>query len=139
MENENIVNLGHWVCNIEVPAEFFGFVYLITNNANGRKYIGKKQSVSRYRKPLKKGKKKREIVMKQSDWMTYMGSCADLIADIEKYGKSSFTFEILRFCNSKWELGYYEIREQIDKNVLMDPLYYNGIINCRLCKLKQYR
>ena len=23
--------LGHWICDISVPEEFFGFIYLITN------------------------------------------------------------------------------------------------------------
>jgi len=32
----------------------------------------------------------------------------------------------------KWELAYFEIKEQIDKNVLMREDYYNGIINVRI-------
>lgn len=132
-------SLGHWVCNIEIPQEYYGFVYLITNKLNNRKYIGKKQCKSKRKKPLRKGKKNRVSVIKETDWMTYTGSCNELNADIEKYGKDNFTFEIIKFCNSKWELGYYEIQEQILKNVLMSNEYYNGIINCRLGKLKQYR
>jgi len=32
-----MTDLGHWITDIEpVPAEFFGFVYEITNNINGR-------------------------------------------------------------------------------------------------------
>jgi hypothetical protein len=132
-------SLGHWICNIEIPQEYYGFIYLITNNTNNRKYIGKKQCKSKRKKPLRKGKKKRESVIKETDWMTYTSSCNELNDDIAKLGKENFTFEILKFCNSKWELGYYEIQEQINRQVLFTTEYYNGIINCRLGKLKQYR
>lgn len=131
--------LGHWICNIEIPEEFFGFIYLITNNSNNRKYIGKKQCRSKRKQPLRKGKKNRKSVVKETDWMSYTGSCNELNDDISKLGKHNFTFEIIKFCNSKWELGYYEICEQINREVLTKTEYYNGIINCRLGKLKQHR
>jgi hypothetical protein len=132
-------SLGHWTCNIEIPQEYYGFIYLITNKTNNRKYIGKKQCKSKRKKPLRKGKKNRVSVIKETDWMSYTGSCNELNDDIAKIGKDNFTFEIIRFCNSKWEMGYYEIQEQIFKQVLLTSEYYNGIINCRLGKLKQYR
>lgn len=131
--------LGHWICNITVPEEFYGFIYCITNKTNNKKYIGKKQSITKRKKPLRKGKKNRQSVIKQSDWKTYTGSCNDLNDDIQKIGKENFEFEIIRFCNSKWELGYYEVCEQISREVLVKKEYYNGIINCRLGKLKEYR
>jgi hypothetical protein len=40
----------------------------------------------------------------------------------------------LRICDSKWALAYYEIKEQIDKEVLFRDDYHNGIINCRIGK-----
>lgn len=132
-------SLGHWTCNIDIPQEYYGFVYLITNKTNNRKYIGKKQCKSKRKKPLRKGKKNRVSVIKETDWINYTGSCNELNDDIAKLGKDNFTFEITRFCNSKWEMGYYEIQEQIFKQVLLTSEYYNGIINCRLGKLKQYR
>jgi hypothetical protein len=52
--------------------------------------------------------------------------------DIKKYGKEKFTFKILKTCNSKWELAYEEIKEQINNNVLLRDDYYNGIINVRI-------
>jgi len=130
-------SLGHWICNIDIPNDFFGFIYIITNKTNGRKYIGKKQCIKKYKKPLRKGKKNREGVVKESDWKTYTGSCKELNSDILNLGKENFEFKIIRFCKSKWELGYYEIQEQIKEEVLLKEEYYNGIINCRLCKLKQ--
>jgi len=128
------MDLGHWVLNEGVCIEenSFGFIYEITNTVTGKKYIGKKQCKSKLkRKPLK-GKKNKRIEIKESDWKTYTSSSTELNADIEKYGKDKFLFKILRQCGSKWELAYFEIKEQIDKNVLMREDYYNGIINVRI-------
>jgi hypothetical protein len=135
-----INDLGHWVLNEDLcknlnEEEFpFGFIYEITNNINYKKYIGKKQILSKIkRKPLK-GKKRNRIDYIQSDWKDYTGSSNDLNADIEKYGKENFTFKILKFCRSKWEMAYFECKIQMDNNVLLSEKYYNGIINIRLAK-----
>ena len=55
----------------EMIGDNYGFVYLITNTVNGRKYIGKKFFYSSKTKQVK-GKKKRYKVF--SDWQTYYGS-----------------------------------------------------------------
>jgi hypothetical protein len=128
------VDLGHWILNenVIIDENTFGFIYEITNTITGKKYIGKKQCKSKLkRKPLK-GKKNKRIEIKESDWKEYTSSSTDLNEDIKKYGKDKFIFKILRSCGSKWELAYFEISEQIDKNVLMREDYYNGIINVRI-------
>ena len=128
------MDLGHWILNenVIIDENTFGFIYEITNTITGKKYIGKKQCKSKLkRKPLK-GKKNKRIEIKESDWKEYTSSSSDLNEDIKKYGKDKFIFKILRACGSKWELAYFEIREQIDKNVLMREDYYNGIINVRI-------
>lgn len=130
-------DLGHWHCDISIPESFYGFVYEITNLTTNKVYIGKKQSVFKRKKALRKGKKKREIVIKESDWKTYTGSNNELNKDIAQHGKDKFSFKILRFCDSKWQLAYYEIEEQIKRGVLLSENYYNGIINCRLGRPKQ--
>jgi hypothetical protein len=114
----------------------FGFIYQITNNVTNRKYIGKKQMLTmRKLKPLK-GKKKSRRVEKETDWKTYTGSSNELNSDIKKLGKENFSFDILKFCNSKSHLAYEEIKLQIIEDVLLKEEYYNGIINCRLGKVK---
>ena len=128
------MDLGHWILNenVIIDENTFGFIYEITNTVTGKKYIGKKQCKSKLkRKPLK-GKKNKRIEIKESDWKVYTSSSTDLNEDIKKYGKDKFIFKILRACGSKWELAYFEISEQIDKNVLMREDYYNGIINVRI-------
>jgi hypothetical protein len=127
---------GHWILNenVEINEETFGFIYEIANNVTGKKYIGKKQCFSRIkRKPLK-GKKRNRIDSKESDWKSYTSSSNDLNEEIKKYGKDKFTFKILRTCDSKWALAYFEIKEQIEKDVLFRDDYHNGIINCRIGK-----
>jgi len=127
---------GHWICEKFEP-ESFGFIYLITNIKNNRKYIGKKQLQFKKSRRLK-SRKNRKVSYSESDWKTYTGSCRELNEDIEKYGKENFTFEILRFCKSKWELGYEEIKLQIENEVIKNKQYYNGILNCRLGKPREY-
>lgn len=125
---------GHWILNenVSITEETFGFIYEITNNITNKKYIGKKQCISKIRRKPLKGKKRKRIDFKESDWKSYTSSSKDLNEDIQKYGKENFTFKIMRVCDSKWSLAYYEIKEQIDKNVLLDENYYNGIINVRI-------
>jgi len=128
------MDLGHWQLDsdITVTGDFFGFIYEITNTVNNKKYIGKKQCHSRLkRKPLK-GKKRNRIDFVDSDWREYTSSSNELNEDIVKYGKDKFIFKIIKICNSKWALAYYEIKEQINKDVLMREDYYNGIINVRI-------
>ena len=44
----------------------------------------------------------------------------------------NFSFVILEWCNSKFELGYKEIKLQLIHDVILNEHYYNGIVNCRL-------
>ena len=130
------MDLGQWTIkeSLYTTENPFGFIYIITNNVNGRRYIGKKQCVSRVkRKPLK-GKTRNRIDHKESDWKTYTGSSKELNEDIAKYGKENFTFEILEWCGSKWELGYKEIKKQLEYDVLLNEQFYNGILNVRIGK-----
>ena len=125
---------GHWILNegVEINESTFGFIYEITNLIENKIYIGKKQCSSRIkRKPLK-GKKRNRIDYKESDWKTYTSSSENLNNDIQRLGKDNFSFKILKTCSSKWELAYFEAKEQFDRGVLFKKNYYNGIINLRI-------
>ena len=68
----------------ELIEDNVGFVYLIMNSTNGKKYIGKKQMKSvKKLKPLKGRKNKRHFDI-ETDWKTYTSSSNDLNVDIEK-------------------------------------------------------
>jgi len=116
----------------EIPDEYEGFVYLITNLTNGRKYIGKKLAKFKTSKPPLKGRKNRRRGYKESDWQDYWGSSDKLQADVEALGMEKFTREILYFCTSRAEMSYLEAKEQFDRRVLETEEYYNGIINVRV-------
>ena len=121
-----------------LPEDCVGFVYLITNNVSGRKYIGKKLakfSKTSYRVvKLKNGNKKRRKIRSKidSDWQLYYGSNDQLNKDIETLGVDNFTREILFYCTSKASCSYIEAREQFNHRVLESDDYYNGQIVCRI-------
>lgn len=121
-----------------LPEDCVGFVYLITNNISGRKYIGKK--LAKFSKTsykivkLKNGNKKKKRIRSKidSDWQLYYGSNDQLNKDIEALGADNFTREILFYCKSKAECSYVEAREQFNHKVLESDDYYNGQIVCRI-------
>ena len=116
----------------EIPDEYEGFVYLITNTTTGQKYIGKKLAKFKTTKPPLKGKKNKRGGTKESDWKDYWGSSDRLNADVAQLGADKFTREILYLCKGRGEMSYIEAREQFDRRVLETDDYYNGIINVRV-------
>ena len=112
-----------------IPEDAYGYVYLITNTATGRKYIGKKLFWFRKTKVVK-GKKKRIKV--ESDWRDYWSSSDEVKKDVETLGADKFIREILHICPNKGSCNYLEAREQMDRRVLETDNYYNGQIQCRV-------
>lgn len=96
----------------------YGFVYVITNTVSGRKYVGKKLLWSKRTLPPLKGKTRKRVVIKPSDWMKYWGSSKVVLAEIEKYGIENFTREIIGLYPDKREANFAELRYQIMHNVL---------------------
>lgn len=142
--------MSHWVFNGEIyepeydEIDWAGFVYQITNNLTDQKYIGRKRfHKKRTLKPLK-GKKRKRIVITESDWREYRSSCKELIEDIEKHGKENFTFEILSFHENFQELNYAETKLQILFAVLESRMpngeweYYNNNIENKFYKSELY-
>ena len=117
----------------------FGFVYLITNLTNGRKYIGRKYFWS-FRKPP--GKKRR--VKKESDWKKYYGSCPELKADIERLGRQNFSRTILSLHKTPGKTNFEETRQLFIHGVLTEsldtggPAYYNSNILSRYFRKDYY-
>lgn len=110
---------------------YVGFVYLIENLANGKKYIGKKLFSSVRRKKVK-GKTRRKKTVKQSDWLSYYGSNKELLEDVKKYGESNFLRTILHLCKTKGTCSYLEMKEQILQNALLTDDFYNEQIYVRV-------
>lgn len=115
-------------------SDLYGFVYLITNVKNGRKYIGKKFFWRKKILPITKTRKRRKHTQVESDWKSYYGSSEELNSDIDKYGKDNFRREILHLCRTKGECGYLEAKEQFVRDALLTDEYYNTWIQVRVRK-----
>lgn len=109
-----------------------GFVYILENTTNGMKYVGKKLFKSTRKLPPLKGKKRRRTKVVETDWQTYYGSSEETMALVEEHGGDIFKREILHLCHTKGELSYMELKEQMDREVLLRDDYYNGIVNCKI-------
>ena len=112
--------------------DYVGFVYLITDLTNDKKYIGKKNFWSVRRLPPLKGKTRRRTVKKESDWKQYFGSSEYVKLLLEESGQKRFKRVIIRLCNSKGLMSYYEAKEQFDREVLLSDEYYNEFIGCKI-------
>lgn len=113
-----------WLYNNQVlatvPDGMEGFVYLIENLTNNKKYIGKKCFWER-RKDRKTGRRKK----KESAWREYCGSCDELIEDYKQLGSVNFKKTILYLCPHKKSMSYFETLEQFKRDVIMREDYYN--------------
>lgn len=120
------------------PKKIYGFVYLIENLVNGRKYVGKKLF---FFKGFKTVKKKKKRILVESDWKTYYGSSNALQKDLDDLGKDSFRRTILHLCTSKSECSYLEMKEQVERNAILADEYYNDQIRVRVTRvqLTKYR
>lgn len=130
--------MNHWLLEDTIYSpeelndkEVYGFVYLIENLTNGRKYIGKKFFWSAKTKQVNKKKKRYKV---ESDWKDYYGSSAELGIEIANIGKESFKRTILHLCKTKAECAYLELKEQIERNVLLSDEYYNAWIQVKVRK-----
>jgi hypothetical protein len=119
--------------------DYFGFVYLIENKLNSRKYIGRKY-LWQFRTPKGKSRK----VKSESDWKKYYGSCPELKEDIIKFGRENFNRTILSLHKTKGKTNYEETRQLFTNNVLTEsldngePAFYNSNILSRYYRKDYY-
>jgi hypothetical protein len=120
------------------PKKIYGFVYLIENLVNGRKYVGKKLF---FFKGFKTVKKKKKRILVESDWKTYYGSSNALQKDLDELGKENFRRVILHLCTSKSECSYLEMKEQVERKAILSDEFYNDQIRVRVTRvqLTKYR
>lgn len=109
--------------------DYQGFVYLL--EWRGHRYIGKKNfwKMVRY-KPLK-GNKRVRRKKKPTDWESYLGSSNTFLERIKGH-EHEVERTMLWLCETKWAMSYFELKEQIDREVLFDDTYENFIIQVRL-------
>jgi hypothetical protein len=116
----------------EMIEDFQGFVYLLENTSNGKKYIGKKYFVKPKVLPKTKTRKRRVRTVVESDWKDYYGSNEELKSDLLTESKTNIVRTILRLCKTKGECSYYEIKEQLAVDALLKEEYYNSFIGCKI-------
>lgn len=85
----------------------YGFIYVTTNNINGKKYLGQKK-IDEYGK-----------------WRNYLGSGRAFKKALEKYGKENFSREIIDVGYSPEELNKLEENYTRKLNCIEDRNYYN--------------
>ena len=111
---------------------YAGFVYVITDLSNQKKYIGKKLFWKVHKLRPLKGKVNKRHFKRDSDWRDYFGSNEEVKLLVEQNGEQRFKREIIRLCKTKGEMTYFEMKEQIDKKVLLDDKYYNEFIGGKI-------
>lgn len=118
--------MNRWIYNGSLDAvskTAFGFVYLIANLKTNKMYVGKKS--------FKKWNGE------ESDWQIYHGSCKSLNEDIKLHGKDFLKREILHICLTEEEMDKKEIEEQLKRDVVNNPMYYNGRVGDRFLGMKR--
>lgn len=116
----------------DMIGDYIGFVYEITNTIDNKCYIGKKNFFSTVKLPPLKGKTKKRKKTNESNWMEYYGSNEEVNLLVEQQGKSTFNRKILKLCESKGIMSYWEAKLQFEKNVLLSDDYYNKFIGCKI-------
>lgn len=105
------------------------FVYIITDNENGKKYIGQKMFFSK--KPVTKNKVTKKVKC-ESDWKTYFSSSETIKQLVKEQGSSKLKREIIYICCSKGQANYLETKLQFELQCLENQdIWYNGIVNLR--------
>lgn len=84
----------------------YGYIYMTTNLINNKKYIGQKQS---------------NIFLGEE----YLGSGTYLLRAIRKYGRNSFSTEIIEECDSKEDLDRREIYWISYYDAVNSNMFYN--------------
>lgn len=83
----------------------YGFIYITTNMVNGKRYLGQKRFVK--------------------NWQTYLGSGRAFQEALKKYGRESFSRNIVCFCNSAEELNNTEYELSVFLDVVNSEDWYN--------------
>lgn len=121
-----------------IPKDAEGFVYVIFDKCDqDRFYVGKKvlknykkKRLTKKEKLLPENKRKKfKIEVTESDWQTYYGSSDILKEQLDLKGEDCFRREILRFCNSRAEMTYWETKYQFCMGVLENYSYNGHIMN----------
>ena len=131
-------------CCFEPPSGYYGFIYKITDD-QGRVYFGKKAFFHNQKKKITKKvikatktRKRVERVQKDSEWLSYWGSCKPLLQYMEDFPSriSQYKREILVLCKDKANLSYWEMVVLVKENVLFRGDCWNSNVSGKYFKGK---
>ena len=138
-----VKNKVQWTYNGEIidhinktPDKSIGFIYLIENTTNGKKYYGrktfralkKKKRLTLTEKKLPENSRKtfKYVEHEYKGWLDYNGSCEPLLQDIKKGDK--YKKEIVRFCFAKKQLTAWELKYILCDCFLQEDCYNGNIM-----------
>lgn len=105
---------------------YHGFVYIIKDLVNGKRYIGKKSFWST--RKLKSTDKRRTTV--ESNWKKYWSSSETIKELIKEHGHERFEREIIALCKLERDMNYLEVKYQFHFAILENgDQWYNENIN----------
>jgi hypothetical protein len=113
----------------ETIGDAYGFVYVIRNMIDGRRYVGRKYFTKAGYKTVK-GKRKKIRV--SSGWEDYYGSNKVLLEDVAKHGADSFERTIIRLCKNRSECSYWETHYIFQFEALLSDRWYNEWVTCKI-------
>lgn len=102
----------------EVPKGIVSFVYLLTEVATGKQYVGKKSFVS-VSTVVVNGRKKN--TKRESEWLKYYSSNNEIMATVKGGNGKAFRREILHLCKTKGTASYLEAKEIFIRGCLEKP------------------
>ena len=83
----------------------YGYIFVVANTVNDKKYVGKYASVKFSKK--------------------YFGDNPTLLADVKKYGADKFTVRMIRACETKAEFDWMYNQFLAEFKALEDSNFYN--------------
>lgn len=94
----------------------YGFIYITTNNVNGKRYIGQC------------------TYHKRKSWERYLGSGKYLLMAIRKYGREQFSREIICDAFDADGLNWLEQHFIAEYDAVTDPSFYNVALGGQVTK-----
>lgn len=113
----------------EVIGDAYGFVYVITNELSGRRYVGRKYFTKAGYKTVKGKRKKLRV---SSGWEDYYGSNKTLLEDVKNLGAENFSRAIIKLCKNRSECSYWETHFIFQFEALLSERWYNEWVTCKI-------
>jgi len=112
---------GHWEFDMPMGANGeFGFIYLIHDTVNDKRYLGKKQFLGTGK--INQGQ--------ETNWRWYTSSCNALNEQMKLYEKELFKFYCIEQYKIRGSLGYAEGWSLMHVEALAKrDKWYNGLVN----------